>query len=911
MSSSYKLKSVLVGALALILVLNFGFIITAQDQPVDKESTEVINSYTTQPNFISPLVDEIPESETIPSPRDYLGHVAGAPGELASYDELMGYYRTLAKNSDRVEIEKLPEKTVEGRSMYTVAISASSNVKNREKFRGITEQLANPGEIDNKQAKALIEDGKMILMFSNGMHSPETGGVDAALELAYRLTVSDKPYIENIRENVISVIIPSVDADGRDRWVDWYNRYKEAAKGEEGLPHAPYWGHYVGHDNNRDGFGQSQPHIRNTVRAWFDWHPPLHIDTQESIPFLFHSPYQLPYNPAYNSVQQSTWHEMATEVVDKMTKQKMPGVWTHKFSNNWFPGYLDSVGNIHNGLGILYESFSDEGANTYTVDGDLWSDYEGWYRPMPTDSIERPFEWSYRNNINYIETAWLTTLRKAASERKEFLETFYQSNKTNANKREGEAWIIPAGQKDPVEVTNLVNLFAVKHNVKVHQARDTVTIKDKSFPEGSYVIKLGQPYGPLVDMALRELEYPVDQHGIPYGDSAWNYRHNYDIEAVHVKDTPKDLPLKKVEKPVTYTGKVHDLTEKGEPRAYVINHTAINNLIRARYKLRNFTVYAVDESFSSNNRSFNAGSFLILAPSRDKEKQELTRILESIAQKEGLDVYALSQEPEVEQHKLDLPRLAILHTWERTMDSGWTRYIFDDFEVPYDLISKDDVRKGDLREEYDLIIFTDQQEELDAKDIVDGISPENWIGPRNYQSSEEFPDLGKIDSTDDITGGIGLEGVTNLAKFVKDGGMLVTLDSASTVPVHYGIVRNTELEEAGGLQIPSSILQANIKDPSHPVTYGYEETEAVFNNAFTKVFDVSEPAEVIASYGEEEILLSGAIKNKSKIEGTPAIVSEPVGEGKVVMFGISPLRRNKTRGSFTYLFNTILNYNDF
>ena len=216
-------------------------------------SVEAIARYTTETKFGNPWVAYVPDSATVPSPTDYLGHVVGAAGELTHTAKIYGYMRELAKASDRVEVEVLG-KSEEGREILLVMISDEQNIKNLAQLKQATAALADPRKTSPEEAERIITTAKPIYYFNAGLHSTETGSPEMVMEMAYRLAVSDQPHIEEIRRNVVVLINPVSEPDGRDKVVDWFYRYLKGKTDFDNLPGAvrPFWGHYVFHDNNRD-----------------------------------------------------------------------------------------------------------------------------------------------------------------------------------------------------------------------------------------------------------------------------------------------------------------------------------------------------------------------------------------------------------------------------------------------------------------------------------------------------------------------------------------------------------------------------------------------------------------------------------------------------------------------------------
>src|SRR6266566_9746576 len=281
-------RRVLLGA-AIASILATGAI-AQQPQPfvrdlkiaIDEEYTKKIKEYTTQPFFTSPLVDYLPASKTVPTPKAVLGDVAGAPGKLPYAEEVYQYMRMLEKAApQRVKVMSIG-KTEEGREMIAVAIASDAIMAKLEENRARLAKLADPRTInmDDAQAEALVAASTPIYYITGTIHSPETGAPTALMELAYRLAVDESPYIREIRDGVITLITPVVEVDGRDRMVDLYKWH--LAHPKDFYPPLIYWGKYVAHDNNRDAMGVTLKLTENVLNTYVGWKAQVLHDLHES-----------------------------------------------------------------------------------------------------------------------------------------------------------------------------------------------------------------------------------------------------------------------------------------------------------------------------------------------------------------------------------------------------------------------------------------------------------------------------------------------------------------------------------------------------------------------------------------------------------------------------------------------------
>jgi len=328
----------------------------APDVP-EPGSVEQIREYTTGEEYLPESVAYVPESDSVPSPTEVLGHLVGAPRELTRSAQVHAYFRRLAEASPRVQVRSIGT-SEEGREMIVALVSDEANLADLDGFREITARLADPRRTPRQDMETLASDGKVFYYLLGGLHSPETGSPEMLMELAYRLAVSNQPEIRTIREHVIVLMTPVCEPDGRDRVVDWYYRHLR----DRDLPYhelrsigsPPYWGHYVFHDNNRDGMQLTLALTRAVHGTYYTYRPQVVHDLHESLPLLYISTGHGPYSRAIDPVTINEWTQLAHHEASQLQAQGLPGVWMWGFWDGWWPGYLFSVANNHNSVGRFY-----------------------------------------------------------------------------------------------------------------------------------------------------------------------------------------------------------------------------------------------------------------------------------------------------------------------------------------------------------------------------------------------------------------------------------------------------------------------------------------------------------------------------------------------------------------------------
>ncbi len=892
----------------------------APDRP-EPGSVEAIREHTTEARYLPATVAYLPVSDTVPSPAKLLGRVSGAPDALTGVEDCNRYMRALAAASPRVELEVIG-RSEEGRDILLVLVSSQANLQQLDRHRETTARLADPRRTDASSMEALVREGKAFYHLTGGLHSTETGSPEMLMELAYRLAVSEQPDIRAVRENLVVLITPILEVDGRDRVVQWYERHLRDSKLSyeemEAILSPPYWGHYTFHDNNRDGMQLTTALNRAVGETFARYHPIVVHDLHESVPLLYISPGHGPYSRALDPLAVEEWALMAHHEASRLAALGLPGVWTWGFWDGWWPGYVFSIANNRNALGRFYETFGNGHPGTFerklkeqTFAGKPVTELQ-WYRPWPPDATLR---WSLRDNVNYMQAGALEALSYAARHREELLRNFWIKGNRAVDKGRTEApfgWIFGPGQRDPGRLALLVNQL-LAHGIEVHRLEARLALADTTWPAGSYVVRMDQPYRNAAVNFLEEQRFPADEANIPYDDVAWTWPILYGVEGRRADDRKVlEAPMEPLAGPVRAPGRV-----EGDGDLFLLRDTGQTALLSARVRLARFEAAAAETAFSVGGIQYPAGSWILRAP-RDSVIAAATEL--------GLSFRSAARAPSVRSHPLDLPRLAVYHTWVATQDCGWARYALDRAGMPYALINDEDLKRGDLGARFDVILFPDTWG--DFAEIVHGIDPR--YGPLAYTQTAEFPSHGVPDGSPDITGGMGLAGLMNLQGFVRDGGLLLAIGNAGTLAVQGGIVRDVEVLRGGAVSTPGSALRARVLRPGHPVAYGFETAPTVFRG-HGPLFAVEERHRdlVVLQFGtrlpEEErkgpaeggpagnpapLLLSGGIRGEASLEGKPAILDLPSGKGRVVLFAFDPLHRYLTHAHFRYVFNAILNWND-
>ncbi|HTW59462.1 MAG TPA: M14 family zinc carboxypeptidase [Terriglobales bacterium] len=947
-------------------------------QPIDQHYTDQIHKYTTDPSFTSPLVDYLPASKTVPTPAKVLGDVSGAPDMLPYAEDVYKYFRLLEASSPRVKVFTIGH-SEEGREMIAVAIADAKLLASAKENDARLAQLADPRKIglDDAKARPLIDQSWPVYYITGTIHSPETGAPTALMELAYRLAVDDAPYIKYIRSHMIVLITPVVEVDGRDRMVDVYKWHK--AHPGQIWPHLLYWGHYVAHDNNRDAMAMTLDLTRNVLDTYLGWHAQVLHDLHESVPFLYDNTVgDGPYNAWVDPTLADEWAELGWNNVAQMQSFGMPGVFTHGDFDTWSPGYLMFLAGMHNGISRLYETFGNGGADTEKRILQPEDYSRTWYRQNPPLPV---VSWSQRDNNNYEETALLSTLSYFSRNTHHFLENFYSKSKRAVEKPSLEgpaAYLIPP---DPADANRQIELLKVlqRQHVEIEQLSDAVTSavpaekrgdkpKQETFPSGSLVVRMDQPYSRVADALLdRQFWAPGDPQKHPYDDTGWSFSHLFNLKVVRVVDpTILKSKMTPVDDPAMLAGKV-----SGSGPVLAVANTAQVSLLSLAYRLKNASIQVAEKPFDAGGQHFAAGSLLITNAPDDSAK-----ILHDLS----LDASRLGTAPSVPVHAITAPRIAFMHTWLSTQTEGWWRYAFDAAGVPFDYISTQTVANQlDLRAKYDVIVFAPVGRSS-TLEILNGIP--SWNNPMPWQKSEQTPNLGVIDSTSDIRPGLGYEGLAHLKKFVEQGGLLITCEDTARFAVDTGLAPGVSIAPTEA-RLVGSVLNTVFVDRDNPIAFGYGtgvpvisangmvfnlsnilgrtggrilmdpltdpldpyakratgrgsiddsdepqgrkitepeplvkqqpwepkplDEEQIRNNPL--VIPVQSRPDVILRFSDSKtLLLDGLLDKAGSIAEHAVVVDAHLGQGNVLLFGNNPVYRGETVGTYALVFNAILNY---
>jgi hypothetical protein len=945
-------------------------------QPNDVEYTAKIRELTpTDPKwkFTTELVDHLPASKTVPTPLKVLGYVPGTIGRLSRTEDLNKYFRAVEAASPRVKVFSLGM-SEEGREMIIAAVADENTIKRLDDYRSMAMRLADPRGVSEVERARLIHDAKPMYWLTGTIHAPETGSPEMLMELLYRLAVEETPYIQKIRNSVITLITPATEVDGRNRIIDIIEEEKQLKLGRGGIP-TVYWGKYIAHDNNRDGLMMSIKLTQNMNAGFLHWRPTIMHDLHESVPFLYTSTGTGPYNDEFDPITVGEWHTLAYQEVNELTKRGLPGVWTHGFYDGWAPNYMLGIAQFRNSMGKFYETYTSGGADCQIVNLPAASTSKEWYRPNPPVN---GIKWCIRSNINYQQSGVLVALKYVADNRDTFMEDFalkatrmVDRGKTTAP----YAFVIPRDQRHAAEAADLVNYFR-KVGTEVHVATSPFTARDMpavvergliatggaagaavggagrggrggrggndttsrsdsthsahsvNVSAGDWIVRMDQPYTALVRTVLAVQRFRPDDPS-PYDDTGWSLDELRHVTVHTIADSSVlNKPMQLLKEDARAAGAV-----AGAGGTLLVAHSGDWRSAVLPWKVGGAKLTVADSTFTAGGTNFLAGTYLV---------ENSPTVREAVTQL-GMKASAIATAPTVRSHVVQLPRVAFVHTWIETQNEGWVRHALEEMGVPFTYMSTQRLKEPGLLDRFDVVLFPHVSGP--STGLVNG---RPMVGPAvPWKTSALTPNLGKIDSTDDIRPELGLDGLAALRRFIERGGLLVVEGNASRLPIDFGLTPSVSVVATPRLLARGAIFRAEAVTRSSPILYGYDRgvIPVYFNTApllavaggrgeggggsaggddekslsvaqnrpdpsIAKQTAAQRPR-VILRFGTnvDSLLVSGLLDNGGEMAGRAAVVDAPLGQGHVVLFGIRPMWRYETQGSYAMILNALANWN--
>lgn len=768
----------------------------------------------------------------VPSPKSVLGFHPTDDKTIADWTQITDYFGKLDTASDRVKVQTLGETTLK-KPFIVAFISSEQNIRELDSIKQTNQKLADPRTIkDSAELNALIAKGKTVVAISCSIHSTEIVASQMSMNLAYEMaTAKDEETLE-ILNNTVLILIPSANPDGIDIVANWYR--KTLGTFFEGSAPPELYHHYAGHDNNRDWFMMNLVETRLVTKLfWQEWFPHVVYDVHQmgqNGARMVIPPFYDPPNPHIPSLILRELGAIGYRMASDLQAAKISGVATNTTFDTWWHGGFRSAPYYHNSIGILSEAASANLMTPVRVTDERMrnSRSRGLESPL-SRSTNHPEPWAPAfwgpKEIAEIEMiACRSVLSMAAKFRPTYLKNFAELNKISTqvmgHPNHPIAYLIMAGQSDQEKVARFIEIL-MWQGIEVHRMSREL----KTSVSGSGERHVEMPLGSFLIMT----DQPQRNNVVALFDKQeYPHRLNANGEA----EVPYDvagwtLPLQMgVE-----THSITQIVEYPHSERQLVRMTDINQVRK----------------------------FLDLKPVNS----------------------SFAKLPNPIKNQL---RTGVYKGWAQSMDEGWTRFVLENFQIPYTSIRDADIKAGGLSSKIDALILPAQSE----NDIVSGLKKESY--------PEEF------------TGGIGEDGVENLKKFVADGGKLICFDdSCETVIKRFELPMKSVLNgvRRNEFYCPGSILNLDV-DHTHPLAKYFGQNVAAYfiNSAAYEITDTTK-VKSVAKYAEKDLLMSGWLLGEKYLHGKTALAEAEYGKGKIVMFAFRPQHRGQSWATFPFIFNAL------
>lgn len=832
--------------------------------------------------------------EIIPTPGEHLGFEVGQDRMLAGWAQIEDYFLKLGKMSGRVKTLDIGKST-KGNSLLMAIISSPENLDKLEDYRVIQERLADPRTIeDEKEAQTLIANCRAVIAITCSIHATEVGASQMSMLLAHELATGESEDVRAILDNVILLLLPSLNPDGLDDVKQWYE--STLGKSYEGVMPPFLYQHYTGHDNNRDWFMFTQRETRAVVEHCFNaWRPHVALDmhqTRSTGVRMMVPPFVDPMGPNVDAILNAESAMLGASMAADLTSQGKAGVAMNVVYDSYSPNR--AYQQYHGGVRLLTEAAGVRIATPVKVpERDLQTDRGEspkeitWNHPLPW----KGGTWRLRDIVDYDYSAAFSCLRHSARLRATIAANFYQVG-INAVKQDGApfAFVVSTQQHDHSAATEMLDALRMGM-VEVHEATEAFTADSQPFASGARVILSGQPYWGFAKTLLEQQKYPerqthpggppkepydVTSHCMPIqmGVNVYAIRGRFSARMRLLGEGEPSMPAQ------TTTGGVRTpvVSHRGNPGRSLGRLWVVPSESNASAKLVNEALGAgavvsrAREPFLADGKSYKRGTF-IASGLGDLESAWTER-------KEGLPI-SVGDVQDVTNFVMQKPSIGVYQSYIANTEEGWTRYVLDEYGFEYESLADDDIRQGCLRERFDAIVLPHQ--------------PVYQIR-RGHRESYYHPKY---------SGGLGEEGAESLREFVERGGTLVTWDGSARYAIrHLELpVRNVLADlKKSDFYCPGSLL-AVLVDTGHPLSFGMPSLAAVMFNE-SPAFDIRR-GRVVAKYPLRNPLFSGMLVGPEHLYNRTALATVPLGEGEVVLFGFRPHFRAQARGTYKLLFNAL------
>ncbi|MEP6906609.1 MAG: M14 family zinc carboxypeptidase [Pseudoxanthomonas sp.] len=842
----------------------------------------------------------------VPTPKSVLGNTPGDDYYLANYSDSIRYFQALAAASDHIKLFDAG-KTTQGRTMQYAVISSPENLARFDHYKEVSRQLADSRELTDAQALELAKTSKIIVHIDGGMHASEVADHQLPLALAYKLLSEPQdPEVASILDNVILVLWPTLNPDGQEMVVDWYRKQlanKQTAtesRGEvngmavlnTGDPQMPWlYQEYVGHDNNRDGYMLNMIESQAVIKAEQEYSPAIWYSQHQVAPFparIWVPPFADPVSSNISPYVRMWTTNIGVNMMSRFEKERKPGAIAQAGFDNWYPGFLDYTMAFRHTISYFTETaHSSATPRVYKVE-EFPKHMQDLKSQIMYPSPWKGGLWRLKDSVDYMMTASLSTLETAVKYREDLLYNRYQSGRDTIArfKTQGPyAYVIPAGQPDAPTAALLAQKL-IDQGVEISQAKAKVSLGGKSWPAGSWVIPMDQPFAGLVQELFETQKYPdAIMSGttgkpvtLPYDTTGWTLPMQMGVTTALI-DQPLSASARAALQPVSQARNPGGI--RGQGVAYTLSRSAnasfaaVNDIV-AQGGAIGFSSGAVETVNGPET-----GALVVTGIAADA--------LEKILTDHGVTAVASRSVPSTTaMHKA---RVGLYRPWGSNMDEGWTRWLLEQYDYAPVSLYNQDMKAGGLAGKVDTLILPD-------------------MGGRGAGAMQSLLDGLKADSVPaEYAGGIGAEGVQALKDFVSAGGTLVAFNKASDAAIEVfdlpvsNVLKGLTSEQffCSGALLELDLgapTQANAGMPAHPIAM-FERGPAFETKSGFK-------GKVLASYAPTgNPLRSGVLLYPERLQGKAAALEVEYGKGKVYLYGFRPQWRGQSHGTYKFVFNTL------
>jgi len=840
----------------------------------------------------------------VPDPESVFGFKPGADRELIDYEQLIDFVGRVAEASPRVTVSEIGRTTLD-RPMKLIFISSPENLGRLDELRSINRRLALDPSIRDTERQELIDNSPVTLMATLSMHSTEVAPAQTLPLLTYSLATTDDPETLQWLDDVVIMVVACLNPDGMDMIVKHYRENLDTPYEGGSMP--GLYHHYVGHDNNRDFVALTQAESQVVSRTFStDWYPQILIDKHQmgrTGPRYFVPRY---HDPIAENIDGGlwTWSDVfGSGMAREIGAAGLTGVASNWTFDEYWPG-ATTTSHWKGVISILTEAASAKVAtpvfvekNELRVRGKGLSEYK--------KSVNMPSPWSggwwrLGDIVNYELASWRGALKTASDMREEILT--FRNDLCRAEVERGLTeppfyYVIPSIQHDASERDHLVELLG-EHGVEIARLSEDVMVEGHSLAAGDLVLSLAQAYRPFIKEVMEHQRYPVRHYTPggevirPYDITSWSLPLHLGVTAIELETRSESLEAALesfVAEPATVSpidtswGVALDSRENASYREVFGTLEAGARVSRA------------PEGMTVDGITLPPGAFVIENPRGD--------VLDGLAMVRS---YPLAARPDTVLNKISKPRVALIETWYHDMDAGWTRYVLEDYGVPYTLLRPGDVAKADLAKSFDVVILPDADKNVLTKGKYKTSGP--------YRVNDFPPEYRK---------GFGDDGAQQLNAFTEGGGIIVAWGRSTglffesltfgegdeAIEIELPVRDDAEDLDDQGLYAPGSLLAVHL-NTDHPVTWGMPEDFGVFTRGRpvlgTGVPMLIADRSVLGVFPDDDILLSGYAEKIDLLANRPAMVWARAGRGQFVFFGFQPQFRASTPGTFKLLFNSLL-----